>query len=258
MSVEINVFLLCYNEAPLLPHAIKHYKQYFPSCKITIYDNESTDNSVELAKSHGCNIVCWSSGDKIDDYKYKEIKNNCWKSIESGWIIMADMDEFLCITEADLMEEMKRGVTILRTTGKDMVGETTTLDLSDIDLQTIVKYVDNNYMSKNLCFLREKITEMNYDMGAHFCEPQGIVEYSQNFYVIKHMSNLGLKFIINKMIQRYKRSHDMRSENIAHHYTDDLDKIVTGYIKLFNESKIMPMTNGTITYESVINASKEI
>lgn len=258
MSVEINVFLLCYNESPLLPQTVKHYKKYFPSCKITIYDNESTDTSVELAKSHGCNVVSWSSGDKIDDYKYREIKNNCWKTVESGWIIMADMDEFLCITEADLMEEMKKGVTILKTTGKDMVGESNTLDLSDIYLQTIVKYVDNNYMSKNVCFLREKIIEMNYDIGAHFCEPCGLVEYSQQFYVIKHMSNLGLNFIINKMTQRYNRSRDMRSENIAYHYTDDLDTIVTGYIKLLNESKIMPMTDGTITYDSIMNASQEV
>ena len=103
--MEINIFILCYNEAPLLPHMVKHYKKYLPNCKITIYDNESTDNSVELAKSLGCSIISWNSNNIIDDHKYLEIKNNCWKHITHGWIIMADMDEFLCVTEQELMKE---------------------------------------------------------------------------------------------------------------------------------------------------------
>lgn len=59
----------------------KHYKKYLPSCKITIYDNESTDNSKELALLLGCEVITWNSNNIIDDYLYINIKNNCWKTV---------------------------------------------------------------------------------------------------------------------------------------------------------------------------------
>ena len=160
--MDINIFLLCFNESALLPHTIKHYKKYLPSCKITIYDNESTDESVKIAKDLGCSVISWNSNNCIDDFKYLEIKNNCWKNVEKGWIIIADMDEFLCVTEDDLNNELKLGTTILSIKGYDMIGESDTLDLSDIDLQEIKKGVENHFESKKLCFLRDKIEEINY------------------------------------------------------------------------------------------------
>jgi hypothetical protein len=235
--MDINVFLLCYNESSLIQHTIKHYKKYLPSCKITIYDNESTDNSVEIAKKLGCSVISWNSNNIIDDFKYIEIKNNCWKSIEKGWIIMADMDEFLCVTEQDLMKEMESGVSILNIKGYDMIGESKTVDLSDIDLQNIKKYVYNNYESKKLCFLREKINEINYICGAHVCNPEGNIVYSSNVYINKHMSYLGLNFLKKKFIERYKRAESMRKHGMAIHYTSDINKIKNLYTNCINNCK---------------------
>lgn len=228
--MDINVFLLCYNESVLLPHTIKHYRKYLPSCKITVYDNESTDNSVEIAKSLGCVVASWSSNNMIDDFRYRDMKNYCWSYINDGWIIMADMDEFLCVTESDLLEEMNNGTTILKVEGRDMIGESNTLDLSDIDLQDIKKYVDNKWENKNLCFYRGKITEMNYAIGAHECNPRGIVKYSTKTYINKHMSSLGLKFIIDKMHKRYERSAVMRSRGLAIHYINNSEEIEKIYM----------------------------
>jgi hypothetical protein len=54
------------------PKTIHHYKTYLPNCHITIYDNESTDNSVNIAKQLGCSIVSWKKTDEIDDfYEYQ-------------------------------------------------------------------------------------------------------------------------------------------------------------------------------------------
>ena len=139
--IMCSIFILCYNEELLLPNTIKHYKQYIPNCKITIMDNKSTDNSVKIAKEFGCNVIEWCSNrwDGIDDQKYVEIKNNCWKSAEDGWIIMCDMDEWLCITQEELKNEKLNGTTILKTKGYEMIGESNEILLSDIDLFNIKK-----------------------------------------------------------------------------------------------------------------------
>jgi hypothetical protein len=237
--MNINIFLLCYNESPLLPHTIKHYRNNLPLCNITIYDNESTDNSVEIAKSLNCNVISWSSNNINDEDIKINIRNNCWKDIKSGWIIMADMDEFICVTEKDLLDEMNNNTTILKINGIDMIGESETLDLTDIDLQKINKYHNYEMESKNLCFLRDYITDMNYGPGSHYCKPIGKIKYSDIIYTNKHMSNLGLNFLTNKMIKRYERSEKNRKRFWSIHYTNDVDQIKNNYNNLLKTCKIL-------------------
>ena len=185
--MQVHIFILCYNEQVLLPHTIKHYKKYIPNCNITIYDNESTDNSVKIAKNLGCAVISWNSNNMINDYKYKDIKNGCWKHLKNGWVIVCDMDEWLCVKEKDLIKEKENGTTILQVKGMNMIGESKKDDLSDIDdLHTITKCYYNNWMNKKCCFLRNKIQEMNYDLGTHNCNPKGKIKYSKRLYINKH------------------------------------------------------------------------
>jgi hypothetical protein len=223
----------------MLPLTVSYYKNIFPSCKITIYDNESTDNSVEIAKSLNCDVITWSSGNIIDDNKYRDIKNSCWKGLSEGWVIVADMDEWLDITQEELEKESELGVSIITTKGLNMIGESNSLDLSDINLCEIKKYVKLDAFSKKICFLREKITDMNYDYGAHNCKPEGNLHYSSKEYYMKHMSYLGLPFLTDKWIKRYQRSELMRSKGLAVHYTDDLQKIEKAYESQLKSSKIL-------------------
>ena len=69
---------------------------------------------------------------------------------------------------------------------------------------------------KKLCFLREKITEMNYEIGAHHSNPLGYIKYSSKIYYNKEQlkqeedadfvaANLLLpSSIINKVVSKFK------------------------------------------------------
>ena len=78
---------------------------------------------------------------------------------------------------------------------------------------------------------------MNYSVGSHICSPKGNIKYSSKLYSIKHMSFVGLAFIVNKMKQRYERSSDMRKIGYSIHYTNNITKITKIYLSLLSKSK---------------------
>ena len=91
----ITIYTITYNEQFILPHFIKWYRDKFPDCRIVIYDNESTDNTVGIAYENNCEVVFYSTNNKLTDSKYLEIKNNCWKDANTDWVVVCDADEFL-------------------------------------------------------------------------------------------------------------------------------------------------------------------
>lgn len=237
--MDVNIFLLCYNEELIIQYTINHYKNRFPNCIITIYDNMSTDNSELIAKNNNCNVIKFNTNGVDNELIKKNIINTCWKDINKGWIIVADMDEWLDIDMNILIDEYNKGTTILSIHGCDMIGESDSILLDDIELNSINKYIDNPYLSKNICFLREKIINMNYNTGHHKCKPcsNKLIKFSDKIYNLKHMNFLGLPYITNKIINRYKRNLEMQKIKLNVHYTDDVNKITEQYKRLLSMSK---------------------
>ena len=238
----VHIFILCYNESVLLPHTIAHYRRHIPYSNITILDNESTDGSQDIARQLGCNVVTWSSQNMINDYLYTNLKNNCWKNAKS-WVIMVDMDEWLCVTHQELEHELQNGTTILKTKGLDMVGESKNEHLTDIHLHTLNRYVDNHYLNKNVCFYSKAITDINYSIGAHQCNPVGRVQYSFRTFLIKHMSFLGLPFYTRKTIDRYTRAQEMQKLGMATHYTNNITVINSEYNQRLMNSQTLNLAS---------------
>lgn len=84
---EIAVLIPCYNESKTVEKVIKDFKKALPNAVIYVYNNNSTDNTAELAKKAGA----------IVRHEYRQGKGNVIRSmfreIDAKCYIMVDGDD---------------------------------------------------------------------------------------------------------------------------------------------------------------------
>jgi glycosyltransferase involved in cell wall biosynthesis len=237
--VEITIYLLCYNEEIMLPHTLDHYTRRFPRAKFVLIDNESTDSSVAIAQARGCEIYTWQTKNEANIVMNIDLKNSIWKTATTDWVIVADMDEWLDITEAQLAKEDAMGSTMLHCRGTQIVAESQSLTLDDIDLHTIKTGFFDKSFDKHVCFKRSEITEINYTRGAHKTSEKGRVKYSNNVYIFKHLNFLGLPWFQAKMKARFARTHYNRSLRASGHYYNDDKSILDKFEAVRKATKVL-------------------
>lgn len=224
--IVVDIYTFAYNETLMLPYFVEHYRTHFPGCRITVYDNCSTDNTSQLAKDLDCKVIEYESGCKFSEDIQTAIKNKCWKESDAEWVIVCDMDELLDASLNNLKEECS---TILRTQGWDMIGG---ISKEDFNFYSINHGVPNNKESKHIAFKPKKILEMNFDPGGHHCFPKGQVCYSYKVYNLYHYKYLYLDYVIS----RHKMSANRLSQKNLEmgwgvHYLIEEDEIRSIYIK---------------------------
>ena len=191
--MKIWVYALCYNESHFVGNFLTAYKE---AERIVVYDNYSTDNSVDLLqKDHRVEIRYNDSGGEIRDDIYLSIKNNCWKEArgKADWVVIVDFDEiFLRLTsevmDIDLDKPYGDGYTIIKPYGFNMISMDAPLYTDDHPWRWSQKGTYHTPNEKLCCFRPDKIKEINYGVGCHTCNPRGDVriyyqpEYKQLHY----------------------------------------------------------------------------
>ena len=223
----VTVYTVTYNEELIIEFFINHYRKNFPNCKIVIFDNYSTDKTVEIAKSFGCHVIFYDTNNKFSDKKLIEIKNDCWKDSETEWVVVCDCDELIQINEEQLKKEQKNGHTIFKFNGYNLMNH------DDDILESICYGWPDEAYDKILLFNKTKIKEINYNYGCHESNPVGILKYCKNYNMF-HYNFLGKNYTIN----RYKKfSERLSEENIelglSYHYFNDEQQIN----KLYDNNK---------------------
>lgn len=221
----ITIYILCFNEEKIIEFTINAYRRLFPNCKVIIYDNESTDNSVEKARALNCEVRSFSTGGKLDEPKMTEMRNTVWKDATTPWIIMCDMDEVVAVNQSDLMEEDKRGTTILKTSGYEMYGKSEKDDLSNIKINAITSGEKSEGYSKTLCFRQDKIENINFSVGAHQSKPVAKagseVKFSEKVYTLYHFKKLGKSYYHYTQKRATPRAVEMKKLGMSVHYSEN-------------------------------------
>lgn len=226
----ITIFVLTYNSAIILPFFIKFYRSRFKNCKIVVYDNESIDNTVNVAKKNKCEVNTYCTNGIIDLYVGHKIKNNCWKKATTEWVLVCDADEMLDISEEQLKQESELGTTIITTEAYHMVNMEDNLCLDNICYGYRDKFYD-----KSVLFNRQKISEINYEFGCHHKTPVGNIIYSVNKYKIYHYLYLSPDYITS----RYKNVVSRLSkEGVKNQYAHNSDVEVRELFRIARASSV--------------------
>jgi glycosyltransferase involved in cell wall biosynthesis len=226
--MRVHVFALCWNEEQLLPYFFQHYKQRFKDIRFTIYDNGSTDASIQIMLNHGATVEHYETGSTIRGDIQLAIKNECWKTATADWIIVCDIDEWIDCDDTFLE---RNTCTIVKPEGYNMVGYTT-------NLNKVVRGARNALMDKCVLFNHHAITNMNYKPGAHKCKPEGTVIYNKEKVLLYHMKFFQLGYHLKRQQQVAVRvSAYNKSRGWSKHYHTDVKKSIAYYLMVWLKSK---------------------
>jgi len=203
MKTDIEAFIICWNEERLIRHTLNHYSKFCN--KITLYDNFSSDNTIEVAKKFfpTITVVNWSTNHQYREDLLLKVKNNCWKYSKADYVVVCDTDELLYAENINnvLQSMNKKKVVLPVITGYNM-GSIDFPDDYSIPIYQQVKYgVRDRRFDKQIIFKRKELEEINFDPGSHSCRPifreKKLIDEVVNFKLL-HFKYLSKDYLYNK------------------------------------------------------------
>jgi len=233
---SVEVYTFTYNDSAHIDHLVRWYSARFRNLKITVFDNESTDDTVARAESLGCTIVSRGGLEAVGIEKFIELKHKCLEISQSEYTLICDIDELLDVSDLDLL---KYQPTIVQGIGYHMVGDEETA------YENINKGVRDPRFDKCLLFKREKVLEINYSPGAHSCKPvfvEGEISKENLRRNLYHFRWLSLPFVIDRWNRNSKRiSEADRKQGWGYHYFLSEEELAAMYLLARENSTILPI-----------------
>ncbi|WP_394224066.1 glycosyltransferase family 2 protein [Priestia aryabhattai] len=236
----IHVYALCWNEERMLPHFFKHYDsiadQYY------IFDNHSTDNSLQMLRSHPKITI-----DKFEINGNSLVKsaqnqvNHFWKNSrgKADWVIICDVDEHLYHPNLRLylQECTSKGITLIFPKGYEMVSDF--FPESNEPLHATIRYGVRSLLNdKPIIFNPNEIQEINFSPGRHTALPLGnIIKPSNNEVLLLHYKYLGFEYLNSRYsaLRQGLREGDIANQWGFHYLWNEKQRLEQ-FRKLKNES----------------------
>lgn len=213
-DIIVHIHVLCYNEEKIIPFILDYWNEI--ATKVFVYDNNSTDNSIELLKNEKrfeIEIIPFGN-DVLNDWFNRDFKNQIWKKSKNkcDFVIVSDFDEV--IYSPNIMDELKymkiNNQTICNPISYDIISFLFPEHDKNLLPHNILNGYDNSLYRKKILFNPNEIEEINFQVGCHFNRPIGNINYydNSNIYLF-HFKMLSPDYIL----YRYKKYVDRLSEN---------------------------------------------
>lgn len=245
---------LTYNESKMIPYVMPYYER-LGFDKLYVYDNESTDNTIELLKQYPfIEIKTFKTNGKNNRIQ-SELKTQFAKKYQNQediWLYISDFDEVIYYNgdfKKYLQEKDQQGYTYLNQTMIEPISNKFPNSL--IHENCKIGHIWKNEGSKMTLFNPSKIKIVSYGPGAHY------VNISSKS-ILKNLNHLELKSFHIKYIdydyclKRTQVAWNRRSkEDIAKNYGTQYN--VKNFKDMWNKRK-----KNSISINDYMNNNYEI
>ncbi len=241
--MNITIYTIAYNEEKVLPFFLDHYSKF--ATRVIIYDNESTDNTVKIAKEHPLvkEVYSVKTGDSLDDSMYVKIKNSCWKGDTSDYVMLVDTDELIYHEDGIVNYIKSNEHPVYRCDGYNMISENFPKGGESITSQ-IKSGVFDRFYCKPVIFNPNIIKKTDFELGIHngrfYGETSELIPNESELKML-HYKNLGFKYREDRHKMFSKRMSEFNQRTGAGiHYTWDTKTQKEEFNNiLLNSSKII-------------------
>lgn len=268
-----------YNVVEKIPYVMPYYER-MEIDKLIIYDNYSTDNTVELLSKYPFVEIRYYETDSFDDNVILNIKNTAWREYQKDydWAIVCDFDEVL-FSEKNFKDVLSKkrleGKTYFKKTGFNLLSRKFP-PVNDKLIHENVKHgyiwdCDDNILgiwgNKTLLFDMKNIEVEYTEKGAHSCVfKNGNASPFDDDINFFHIKMIDFNYILNQSIAYHKRikkhnitCYDFFIKNLSKIYEQSEAKAipVEKYISTPGE-KIAPAQLILIARADTLNDGKKI
>jgi len=231
--MRIALITLCYNEMEILPWAVDYWKEF--ADKVVVYDNESTDGSIEFLRQFPWVDLKTYHTEGMNDLVVTAIKNNAWKQYaDYDWIVVCDMDEMLYAKDGvrNVLESYNASSAgIIYPQWYALVSDNVPLYNGELLHRIRPLWCPLPNEAKPLIINPRLVEDTNFSAGQHYCSPiykgEGKEVRDGSIVCLHTEKRLSPEYYIAKMKECQARRSDINLKmGYGYHYNRPVEMMV--------------------------------